>query len=120
MVQSDIGARRSGAAFIESLAVTLADILQLDAANINQDASFRELGLSSSEGMRWLQVLGVKYKISISISRLYDHPTLRSLGEYLSAALEPHADRVDGDRPGAGGRPGSAELGGRAASAADA
>src|SRR5437868_1154435 len=88
----------SGAALSELLITKLADILRLDAARIDRDASFRELGLSSVEGVQWLRAIAAACKLSISISRLYDHPTLRAFTEYLRGELEARDGRVAGER----------------------
>nr|QLG04868.1 PulG [Streptomyces sp.] len=75
--------RISKSALLEGVRTSLADVLFLDAADIAADRNFVELGMDSIVGVEWVKTLNKNYGTSLTATQLYDHPTVRSLTDFL-------------------------------------
>ena len=73
---------------IDDLATSLADTLYLDGAAIDQQKTFLEMGLDSITGVEWMRTLNRCYGLSIPVTKLYDHPTIPLMAEFLEKELQ--------------------------------
>jgi polyketide synthase PksN len=78
---------------------SLAEALYLERAQVIRDRSFVELGLDSIVGVEWVRALNKRYGLSLPTVKLFDHPTIAQLTEYLAALLEGSQSRVSAVAP---------------------
>ena len=83
--QSSHGARErtSQEQLQRQLAASLAEALYLNAADIEVEKSFIDLGLDSIVGVEWLGAVNKRYGIAIPASVVYDYPTVKQLAAFL-------------------------------------
>jgi acyl carrier protein len=76
---------------IEPLSATirtaLATTLDLISENLDPDADFNDLGLSSLLGIQMRRSLESRLNIRISTAELFQHPTITELGAALAARV---------------------------------
>lgn len=68
---------------VSELKVTLAVELDCNADLIFDDTPFTELGLDSIIGVTWIRKLNSRFKLSVSVTKVYNYPTLLKFAEYL-------------------------------------
>jgi acyl transferase domain-containing protein/enoyl-CoA hydratase/carnithine racemase/acyl carrier protein len=68
----------------------LANELQLQESDINDDAQFVDLGLDSISGVTWIRQINERYQISIEATKVYSYPTLAELSRYVQAEAAAH------------------------------
>uniref|UniRef100_UPI001ADF3AD2 acyl carrier protein n=1 Tax=Paenibacillus maysiensis TaxID=1155954 RepID=UPI001ADF3AD2 len=78
----------SEATLHEELRASLADALFLQAADIDLDKKFVDMGLDSIVGVEWIRVINQQYGTDIPATKVYDYPTVRELATYLSKSLK--------------------------------
>ncbi len=61
----------------------LADVLYVDLTDIDDDATFKDLGLDSVLGVELVSVINAKYGLSELVEAVFDHPTLNELAAYV-------------------------------------
>ncbi|WP_345629196.1 SDR family NAD(P)-dependent oxidoreductase [Streptomyces thinghirensis] len=66
------------------LRASLAKELELDAAGLDDEAPFVELGLDSISGVTWTRALNTHLRLSLSATTVYGHPTISDLARYLT------------------------------------
>lgn len=79
----------------DELRTHLAAILYCEIEEIDDDATFAELGLDSVLGVELVSLLNTKYGLEEMLDTVYAHPTVNQLSTYVSsqaAALEATAN----------------------------
>jgi polyketide synthase PksN len=66
---------------------TLAKILYVEDDAIERTGSFIDLGLDSVLAVEWIQSIKRQYGIKLPATKVYDHPTVAAMTEYLAQAL---------------------------------
>ncbi|GAB3351113.1 beta-ketoacyl synthase N-terminal-like domain-containing protein [Lysobacter tyrosinilyticus] len=61
----------------------LAAELQMDAAQIDEDTQFVDLGLDSITGVTWVRRINAAYGTGIEATKVYAHPTLRQFRDFV-------------------------------------
>ncbi|MBT2288313.1 SDR family NAD(P)-dependent oxidoreductase [Paenibacillus albidus] len=69
------------------LAVSLAEILYMQASEIDPEASFIDLGLDSVVGVEWIKLLNRKYGVTLTATKIYDYPNLLAFSSFISQQL---------------------------------
>lgn len=72
----------------------VSETLKIDQANIRSDVSLRKYGMDSLMGLQFIQSLNWKYSYDLSVSVLYDYPTIDS----LAVCLDEYSTSVNGDQ----------------------
>ena len=72
-----------GDTVIDVLVTTLADALYMDRGEVDIDKPFVDLGLDSVVGVEWVHAVNRSLGTALAATRLYQYPTVRSLGELL-------------------------------------
>ncbi|WP_116041227.1 acyl carrier protein [Amycolatopsis palatopharyngis] len=62
----------------------LAEVLYLDVSEIDDDTTFRDLGLDSVLGVELVSVINAKYNLTELVEAVFEHPTLNKLVSYIS------------------------------------
>ena len=68
----------------------LANVLQIDARDISQAATFAEFGLDSLSGLRFARRIEEKLGTPVELEWLFDHPTITELARLLEDRVDPH------------------------------
>jgi aryl carrier-like protein len=71
----------------------LAEILYCEPAEVDDQATFTEMGLDSILGLEFLAVINTRYGLKENIDAVYDHPTVPALSQYLDARRSGGSDR---------------------------
>jgi acyl transferase domain-containing protein len=81
----------------EFLISSLAEVLSMDAAEIDIDTKFIDLGLDSIISVEWVQAINRNYNTQIPAPVVYDHPSIREFTKFLESqsAGVPNSTRVD-------------------------
>ncbi|WP_313914577.1 beta-ketoacyl synthase N-terminal-like domain-containing protein, partial [Tahibacter sp.] len=71
---------------------TLADALYMDVSDVEPQKPFAEMGLDSIIGVEWVRMINRRYDLSMPAARIYDHPNVQQLAQYLTQlmAQRPH------------------------------
>ncbi|QMU78255.1 SDR family NAD(P)-dependent oxidoreductase [Streptacidiphilus sp. PB12-B1b] len=69
------------------LAASLADALYLVDEEIDPDTKFTDIGLDSIVGVEWMKAINKRYGLDLTVTRLYDHPTVVELTAYIVEEL---------------------------------
>jgi len=77
----------NAASILGDLRTHLADVLYVEIGDIEDDATFKELGLDSVLGVELISVLNGKYGLQEKIEAVHDHPTARRLADHLHSRL---------------------------------
>jgi len=72
----------------DELRESLADALFMKASDIDADKPFIELGLDSIVGVEWINEINKRYKLKLTATKLYDHPSIVELAAFLEAEIE--------------------------------
>lgn len=68
---------------MEELKDSLASLLCMDKAELDEYTSFVELGLDSIIGVEWVRELNIRLSLKLKATVVYDHPTLRDFVAYI-------------------------------------
>lgn len=71
----------------EELAVSLAEALDIDRGDIDEDTNFVDLGLDSIIGVEWMLSINKQYDTSMTVSAIYDSQNLREFTKLLKKEL---------------------------------
>ena len=71
-----------------SLRKLLANELQMEESEIDEDMEFVELGLDSIIGVTWVRKINERYQTAIEATKVYSYPTLRQLSRYVKEEAE--------------------------------
>ena len=91
-------------AVIASLKTLLANELQMQESDIDENAQFVDLGLDSISGVTWIRKINEKYHTSIEATKVYSYPTLAQLSRYVKEEAEKHGTLSSPGATPAGGR----------------
>ncbi|MEV0702951.1 acyl carrier protein [Saccharopolyspora sp. NPDC050389] len=61
----------------------LAEVLYVEVAEVEDDATFQDLGLDSVLGVELVSVINAKYGLREVVDAVFDHPTLDRLADYV-------------------------------------
>jgi acyl carrier protein len=75
----------------EDLRTHLADVLYCDTGEIDDDATFKDLGLDSVLGVELVSVINTRYGLAETIDAVYEHPTLARLSGHVHGLARPAA-----------------------------
>ncbi|MBW8688280.1 SDR family NAD(P)-dependent oxidoreductase [Chitinophaga rhizophila] len=89
-VQKDISEEDLEQALITSFAATIL----LPKEEIDIDKPFIDMGLDSIVGVEWIRAVNNEYNTSITVTKVYDHPTIREFAAYLKSQLSGITTRV--------------------------
>ncbi|UFR06751.1 SDR family NAD(P)-dependent oxidoreductase [Streptomyces sp. Go40/10] len=67
---------------------SLAEELELPAADVADDVPFVELGLDSITGVTWTRKLNTHFGLALSATQVYSHPTVADLAAHVAGCLE--------------------------------
>lgn len=73
---------------LEELRISLADILFLSPEDIDADEPFIDMGLDSIIGVEWIQTVNKTHHTEITANKVYEHPTLKELAEYIAGQIK--------------------------------
>ena len=62
---------------------TLAHELQMEVEDVENDRPFLDMGLDSVIGVTWARKLNEMFGLSIAVPKIYAHPTVRAMGNFL-------------------------------------
>lgn len=79
--------QRQGGNLENELCEMLAAALYVDAAEIDRDCPFSELGLDSIIGVEWVRAIVNRYGVTITATSIYEHGTVRHFAKYLETQL---------------------------------
>ncbi|MCC9020865.1 SDR family NAD(P)-dependent oxidoreductase [Bacillus nakamurai] len=77
----------SAEALSEELTASLADVLYMDLHDIDQDDTFIDIGMDSITGLEWTKAVNKTYGTSITVTKVYDYPTIRQFAVFLKDEL---------------------------------
>lgn len=69
------------------LTESLADVLYMDADDIDADDTFIDIGMDSITGLEWIKVVNKTYGTSLTVTKVYDYPTIRQFAAFLQKEL---------------------------------
>ncbi|MBW8848038.1 MAG: polyketide synthase dehydratase domain-containing protein, partial [Burkholderiales bacterium] len=78
---------------------SLAVELDRPEADLEDDTPFLELGLDSITGVTWTRKLNTHFKLSLSVAKVYSHPTLRALAAHIAVSTAKLIPGVAGQEP---------------------
>ncbi len=65
------------------LTESLADVLYMDADDIDADDTFIDIGMDSITGLEWIKSVNKAYGTSLTVTKVYDYPTIRQFAAFL-------------------------------------
>jgi acyl transferase domain-containing protein/enoyl-CoA hydratase/carnithine racemase/acyl carrier protein len=71
-----------------SLRKVLANELQMQESDVDENAQFVDLGLDSISGVTWIRKINEKYGTSVEATKVYNYPTLGQLSRHVKAEAE--------------------------------
>jgi len=71
-----------------SLRESLAAVLFMDAADLDDDSVFTDFGLDSIIAVQWIKAVNAAHGTQLKATVLYEQPTLRALATHLQAVLD--------------------------------
>ncbi|KAF3469296.1 SDR family NAD(P)-dependent oxidoreductase [Streptomyces sp. Tu 3180] len=75
------------ASLVRELAASLADALYLLEEEVDPDTKFTDIGLDSIVGVEWMNAINKRYGLDLTVTRLYDHPTVVELSACIVREL---------------------------------
>ncbi|MFE1429889.1 SDR family NAD(P)-dependent oxidoreductase [Streptomyces fungicidicus] len=72
---------------VRELTASLAEALFLLEEEIDPDTKFTDIGLDSIVGVEWMKAINKRYGLDLTVTRLYDHPTVVELSAYVAGEL---------------------------------
>jgi len=66
-----------------TLKTLLANQLQMQESDIDENVQFVDLGLDSITGVMWIRKINERYHIAIKATKVYNYPTLKQLSRYV-------------------------------------
>ena len=95
----------------QELAASLAEALFLEPEDVALDRPFIDLGLDSIVAAEWVRALNTRYGINITVTKVYDHPTIIAFATFMDTVLsKQEAASYPGETMASGARPGRAEA----------
>ena len=88
ITKTHIPASISAETLQEELTRSFAEILYMKRNDVDVDKKFTDMGLDSIVGVEWIRAINSKYGISIAATKIYDHPSIRQLAEFLKKELK--------------------------------
>ena len=82
----------------EDLATSFAKILYMKRSDVDVDRKFVDLGLDSVLAVEWIGVINKRYGISITATKIYDHPSIRQLAGLMEKELKKNGDGLNQKR----------------------
>ena len=73
---------------IANMSAFLAEELQMEPHEIDEDAQFVDLGLDSITGVTWIRKINNEYKTSLEATQIYNYPTINQLGDFLKEEMQ--------------------------------
>lgn len=64
------------------------NILHYDEGELDEEASFKELGIDSISGVEIVRDINNKYELALDAAVLYDYSTIKLFAEYLGSEIE--------------------------------
>ncbi|UMR29442.1 SDR family NAD(P)-dependent oxidoreductase [Massilia sp. MB5] len=90
-VAAGVTASTAGGAGVEQiegkLRALLAEALFMAPDEIDRSQTFVEMGMDSILGIEWIKAVNEHFKLAISATSVYDHPTLESFAAYVAGQL---------------------------------
>ena len=83
----------------QELTTSFANSMYMKRSDVDVDKKFNDLGLDSVMGVEWIRAINNQYGTSITVTKIYDFPTIRQLAEYLEKKLKRHRDSGLGQIP---------------------
>ncbi|MFH6681427.1 SDR family NAD(P)-dependent oxidoreductase [Bacillus amyloliquefaciens] len=79
------------------LTESLADVLYMDADDIDADDTFIDIGMDSITGLEWIKAVNKTYGTSLTVTKVYDYPTIRQFAAFLQQELgtEPNFEETE-------------------------
>jgi polyketide synthase PksN len=65
---------------------SFAEALYMKREDVDIDKPFAEMGLDSITGVEWVRALNERYRLTLSATRLYEYPTIRTLAQWAADA----------------------------------
>jgi len=75
----------------EALAASLAEALFLEREEVALDKPFTDLGLDSIIAVEWVRALNTRYGTTLTVTKIYDYPTILTFAAFLERELAPPA-----------------------------
>lgn len=69
------------------LTESLADVLYMDADDIDADDTFIDIGMDSITGLEWIKAVNKTYGTSLTVTKVYDYPTICQFAAFLQKEL---------------------------------
>ena len=73
---------------ISTIRVFLAEELQMEEHELDEESQFVDLGLDSITGVTWIRKINTEYKTSIEATQIYNYPTLTELGSHIKDEVQ--------------------------------
>jgi polyketide synthase PksN len=86
-------------ALCQELVTSLAEALFLEPEEVAPDRPFIDLGLDSIVAAEWVRALNAHYGTNITVTKVYDHPTILTFAAFLRRELRPRAPIAGAGRP---------------------
>jgi aryl carrier-like protein len=83
----------------EALAACLVEALFLEREEVALDKPFIDTGLDSIVAAKWGRALNIRYGTNITVTTVYDHPTIFAFAAFLARQLGPQAPAPVAQRP---------------------
>ncbi|TCS93647.1 SDR family NAD(P)-dependent oxidoreductase [Hazenella coriacea] len=76
----------------EELTTSLAEVLYMEASDIDVDEKFIDIGMDSITGLEWIKAINKQYGTSIMVTKVYDYPTIRDFAKLLKNEFSKSSD----------------------------
>ncbi|WFE15879.1 type I polyketide synthase [Bacillus atrophaeus] len=71
----------------EELKESIADVLYMDQHEVDIDDTFIDIGMDSITGLEWVKAVNKQYNTSLTVTKVYDYPTIRDFAGFLKTEL---------------------------------
>lgn len=85
----------AGGALRRQVLQSLAEVLEIDAAEIDAQTPFTDYGLDSMLAVQWVERLNQSLQLELTTTSPFDHPTLDALMTHILAGRDDEASPVD-------------------------
>src|SRR5262249_10562676 len=75
----------------EAVVASLAEALFLEREEVALDKPFTDLGLDSIVAVEWVRALNTQYGTALTVTKVYDYPTILTFAAFLERELAPGA-----------------------------
>jgi acyl transferase domain-containing protein/acyl carrier protein len=69
------------------LSASLAESLYMDAADIDSEKPFVDLGMDSIVGVEWVKAINKQFGLAIAATRVYDYPNIQELASFVAREI---------------------------------